>query len=173
MKLVYRALIAFLLASSFSMAAQAGDIAVISMQEIMRQSTAAKSLKSQLEAKQKSLQAEVKSKEESLQKEEAELSKQRSTLSAEAFKEKVKAFSKKASDAQRDVQQKKGAVDKSMANALGEIQKAVNTIVNEMAKEKGFKLALPTSQIIYADSSMDITNEVLAKLNAKLPKVSM
>lgn len=173
MKLFYRALMAFLLASSVSMAAQAGDIAVISMQEIMRQSTAAQSLKTQLEAKQKTLQAEVKAKEESLQKEEAALSKERSALSAEAFKEKVKAFSKKASDAQRDVQQKKGSIDKGMATALGEIQKAVNAIVNDMAKEKGFKLALPTSQIIYADTSMDITSEVLAKLNAKLPKVSL
>lgn len=173
MKKLTRVCLAFLAASTLSVAANAADIAVISMQEIMRQSTAAKSLKSQLESKQKSFQAEVKKREQSLQKEEKDLAEKRSVLSADAFQKKVKDFSKKASDAQRDVQKKKAKIDQSMANALSQIQKTVNEIVSSMAKEKGFKVAVPTSQTIYADNSLDITNEVLAKLNSKLPSVSL
>ena len=149
------------------------DIAVVNIQQVMKDSTAAKSVREQLEAKQKAFQSEITKKEESLQNEDKELAKQQKVLSKEAFAEKAKAFRAKATEVQKEVQSKKALLDAAFERSLGDIQKSVNEVIAELAKEKGFKLAVPTSQILYSDSDMDISAEVLKRLNKKLPKVDV
>lgn len=153
-------------------------IAVVNVQHIMKNSTAAQSAQTQLENKQKSFQAELTKKDEELQKEDKELGKQRGVLSKEAFEEKTRAFRGKVAAVQKEVQNKKSMLDGGYARAVGEIQKIVTTIVADMAKEKGFLLAVPTEsspnwQVLYADSKLDITTEVLERLNKKLPKLEV
>ena len=149
------------------------DIAVVNIQQVMKDSTAAKSVREQLEAKQKAFQSEITKKEESLQNEDKELAKQQKVLSKEAFAEKAKAFRAKATEVQKEVQSKKALLDAAFERSLGDIQKSVNEVIAELAKEKGFKLAVPTSQILYSDSDMDISADVLKRLNKKLPKVDV
>lgn len=149
------------------------NIAVVNIQQIMRDSTAAKSVREQLETKQKAFQADITKKEDALQKEDQELGKQQSVLSKDAFAEKAKAFRAKATDVQKEVQAKKAMLDGGFERALSDIQKAVNEIIADMAKEKGFTLAVPTSQVLYADDKMDISKEVLDRLNKKLPKLDV
>lgn len=148
-------------------------IAVLNVQEIMRDSLAAKSVKEQFDRKQKSFSDELSSKEETLQKEQQELAKQRSVLAQEAFEKKVREFQTKAADVQKEVQKKKNQLDKGLGQAFTEIQKAVSGILADMAKEKGFVVVVPTQQILYNEPSLDITAEVLKRLDSKLPKVSL
>lgn len=148
-------------------------IAVVNIQKIMSESSAAKSIRTQLETKQKAYQAEISKKEEAMQKEEQALSQERATLSKEAFEKKVNDFRTKATAMQKDVQTKKATLDGAFEKALNDIQKVVNDIIVEMAKEKGFNVAIPSSQLLYADPSMDITSDVSTKLNAKLPNVTV
>jgi len=149
------------------------SIAVVNIQEIMRDSSAAKDVRSQLEEKSKGFQADISKKQEQLQKEDQDLGKQRSVLSKSAFDEKARAFSKKATDAQKEAQSKKAMLDGAFEHALNDIQKAVTDIIGDMAKEKGFSVTMPTSQTLYYDPKMDITSEVLSKLNQKLPKLDV
>ena len=149
------------------------NFAVVDIQKIMRESTAAKSIRTQLESKQKAYQAEIKKKEAAMQKEEKSLATQRSTLSPEAFQKKVEDFRKKATTMQKDVQTKKAALDRGFEKSLNDVQKVVNEIITSLAKEKKFSLAIPSGQLLYADPTMDITDEVLSRLNKKLPKVSV
>jgi len=149
------------------------QIAVINIQEIMHESLAAKSIKEQLEKKQKSFQAELSAKEETLQKESQGLAKERAVLSKEAMDQKIKEFDTKAKEAQKGVQTKRAQLDKAFGNSIGEIQKEVNRILTDMAKERGFIVALPAQQILYNDAKLDITKEVLARLNKSLPKVTL
>lgn len=151
----------------------AGTIAVVNIQQIMKDSTAAQNVREQLEGKQKSFQSELTKKEDALQKEDQELGKQRSVLSKDAFESKVRTFRSKATDVQKEVQSKKALLDSAFERALNEIQKAVTEIIADMSKEKGFVIAIPTSQILYADDKLNITDEVLKRLNQKLPKLDV
>lgn len=174
MKKIYVLAAAMLMASSSAaLAAEGQNFAVVNIQQIMKDSTAAKSVREQLESKQKTFQTEITKKEEQLKKEDQELAKQRSVLSKEAFEEKARAFRTKATDMQKEVQSKKAMLDNGFERALGDIQKVVSDIIVDLAKEKGFSMAIPTSQILYADPKMDISAEVLEKLNKKLPKVDV
>lgn len=171
-RLTILALVASLAVASPAFADEV-KVAVVNIQGIMKDSTAAASVREQLESKQKSFQADLTKKEEALQKEDKELAKQQSVLSKDAFAEKRKAFITKATEAQKEVQAKKALLDAAFERSLNDIQKAVNDIIAELAKEKGFNLALPTSQILYADDKMDISKDVLDRLNKKLPKVEV
>lgn len=155
--------------------AEAGKppIAVVDIQQVMKESTAAKNVREQLESKQKTFQAAITKKEETLQKEDQELGKQKSVLSKEAFEEKARAFRAKATDVQKDVQSKKALLDSAFEHSLNDIQKVVTEIISDIAKEKGFLLAVPSSQILYADGGLNISNEVLERLNKKLPKLDV
>jgi Skp family chaperone for outer membrane proteins len=153
--------------------AEGNMIAVVNIQQIMKESTAAKSAREQLESKQKSFQAEITKKEETLKKEDQELAKQRNVLAKEAFEEKARAFRSKATEVQKEVQSKKAMLDNAFERSISDIQKATTEIIAELAKEKGFAVAVPTSQILYADTKLDISEEVLARLNKKLPKLDV
>ncbi len=167
--------LAVVLAAAFvsPVRAEGSVIAVLNIQEIMNDSTAAKSVREQLNKKQKSFQAEMDKKEKELQNEEENLNKARSTITPEAFEEKVREFRKHTTVAQKDLQSKKVQLDNAFKKALSDIQKAVYDIVQEMAKEKGFQVVVPTSQLLYADTSLDISKEVLVKLNKNLPTLKV
>ncbi len=171
------ALLATVAALSFATPAVAEDskpiIAVVNVQQVMKDSTAAKSVREQLESKQKAFQADITKKEEALKKEDQELGKQKSVLAKEAFEEKARAFRTKATEVQKEVQSKKAMLDNAFERSLGDIQKATTDIIADLAKEKGFLMAVPTSQILYADNKLDISAEVLKRLNDKLPKVNV
>ncbi len=154
-------------------AAGANTIAVVNIQQVMRDSTAAQNVREQLENKQKTFQSEISKKEEELQKEDQDLGKKRSVLSKTAFDEKATAFRKKATDVQKEVQAKKATLDAAFEHALNDIQKVVTEVITDLSKEKGFAIAVPTSQILYGDPKLDISDEVLKRLNQKMAKLDV
>ncbi|MDE3060256.1 MAG: OmpH family outer membrane protein [Pseudomonadota bacterium] len=163
----------FAAAAMADAAPAAVPIATVNIQLIMRDSTAAQNVREQLESKQKSFQSDISKKQDKLQKEQQDLGKQQSVLSKDAFAEKSRAFNSKVTEMQKEVQSKKALLDNSFERSIGEIQKVVTDIITDLAKEKGFAVAIPTSQILYGDSRLDITDEVLKRLNQKLPKLDV
>lgn len=154
-------------------AAELQGIGIVNIPQIMRDSKAANSVREQLKSKQKSFQAELDAKEKSLQQEDQALAKQKSNLSQEAFGQKVEAFRQKAISARQEIQNKKAQLDKGFEGALDKIQATTLAIVKDVANEKGLKLVVSSSTVLYSDSTMDITSEVLNRLNSKLPNVSV
>jgi Skp family chaperone for outer membrane proteins len=176
MKKLHLSLIAtavlFMAAPAFADSAP-NTVAIVNIQQIMQDSTAAKSVREQLESKQKAFQADVTKKQDALQKEKQELDKKQSVLSKEAYGEKEHAFLNKVTTARKDMDSKKALLDNAFSRSLGDIQKAVTDIIADLAKEKGFAVTIPSSELLYADPKLDITEEVLKRLNQKLPKLSV
>lgn len=154
-------------------ASQALNVAVVDMQRVMSAAKAANSARAQLEAKQKSFQADVAKTEASLQKKDQELAKQRSLLAADEFKNKLTDFRKSAANAQNDVQKKRMKLRRAFEMSIVTIQKKVTAIVGAIAKEKQFDVVVPTAQTLYFKDSLDITAEVLKRLDAQLPSMKV
>lgn len=156
-----------------SFAADSATIATINIQVILRDSAAAKSTKAQIEAKRTQYQGELKKMEEKLHKDEQALSEQKSLLSPEALEQKRNEFIKQVGAARKELEEKRMRLDGAYAKALGDIQEAVVKIVEKMAAERGYQLVVPTSQLLYAVPSLDITKEVLTQLDKDLSKVAI
>lgn len=159
--------------TSLSAIAAEPKIVVVDIQRIMKDSLAAKDLKTELEAKKNQYQASINAKKDKLTKEMDELVKQKNVLAKDALQQKQKSFVAERDAVIKDARDKQISFDNAYKNALNEIQKAVLDIVSDMAKEQGFNIAIPTSQLIYASNEFDVSAEVLKRLDKKLPKVSL
>lgn len=177
MRTLYSSLLALCLVALVAVtpahAATIEGVGVVNIPKIMRESKAANSVREQLKNKQKAFQSELDAKEKALQQEDQTLAKQRTNLSQEAFGQKVEAFRQKALGVRQEIQQKRAQLDKGFEGALTKIQDTTLAIVKEVANEKGLKLVVSSSTVLYSDSAMDITPEVLNRLNSKLPNVSV
>ena len=162
-----------IISSGASAAPQQAKVVVVDIQQVLESSTAAKDLKTQLEAKRQEYQKQITAKEDALKNQETELSKQKTVLSAADLEKKKKSFVDEVEKVRKDVQNKRLSLDSAYKKAVGDIQTNVQKIIEEMATAQGFNLAIPTSQLIYAQKDMDITKDVAAKLNQRLPKVAL
>lgn len=148
-------------------------IAVVNVQLVMKESIATKDLNEQVKRIQKKDREEITKQEEALRKEDKNLAEQRNILSKEAFTKKEKAFKQKLISVQRDIQEKRSDLDSSFKSSITVIQNKIYKIIEEIAKKKKFKVALPVSQTLYIEESLDITADVLEVLNKELPKVKL
>ena len=147
--------------------------AVIDYQRILRDAAAARSIREQIEARRKAYQEEISREEQRLHAADKEFAKQRSVLSPEAFAEKRREFEQDVAEVQRMVQKRRRDLDHMSAAALNEVKEALIEIVTSIAEERGFNLVLPSSELLFFSRSLDLTEEVLAKLDARLPQVSL
>jgi len=154
-------------------AADTATVAFVNAEQILHDSTAAKSAEAQLEEKQKAFQAELGPKEEALHKEEEALSKQKSVISADALNKKIKELQTKEIAVQKDVEKKKKILAKASSAGFKSLQKALIDSTNTVAKEKGYTVVVQMSALLYADPKLDITQDVLTKLNSSLPQVTL
>jgi Skp family chaperone for outer membrane proteins len=153
--------------------AHALNVAVVDMKKVMADAKAAISAKGQLNAKQKEFQAQVSATESKLQKQDQELAKQRTLLSAEAFKAKVDEFRQQAASAQRDVQQKQQQLRRAFENSIVTIQDRVVAIIKTLSSERGYDLVLPANGVLFHKDAMNITGEVLTRLDKELPTMQV
>ncbi len=175
--LVIGALLAGILAGpDWSRAARAQQlppavVAVIDYQRILRDSAAARSIRDQIDARRKAYQAEINKQELRLHDADKEVAKQRSLLTPEAFAQKRRQYEQEVADVQQMVQERRRELDSVSAGALNEVKKALIEVVTGIADERGFNVVLPTSDVLFFARKIDLTDEVLAKLDESLPDV--
>lgn len=149
------------------------NIAVVDIQRIMRDSNATKSITDQIEKQRNAYQQEITKQENDLRNAEQELNKQRTIISPEAFAERRRAFEQRVGNLQRDVQNRKRELDKSLNGATITVQNALRDVISALVTERKYTLILIKSQTAYNAPEMEVTEEVLKRLNAKLPSVKV
>jgi outer membrane protein len=148
-------------------------IAVVDVQAVMNGAEAAKGIKAQIDKVRTSYQQTLQGKNEELRKLDEDLQRQRSLLAPEAYQQRQKEFDQKVAEAQREIQVRRSKIEQALGKAMQHVEGTVKQIVDQIAKESGFTLVLPKAAVIHAEPEMDITREVLKRLNAKLPSVTV
>jgi outer membrane protein len=147
--------------------------AVIDYQRVMREARAAESIRSQIEARRLRYQSEIAEQEHRLVEADRELARQRNILSVEAFNERRKAFEEDVAEVQRMLQTRRQQLDDVAAMAMSEVREAVIQVVGELAEQRGFNLVLPSANVLLFSPQIEITDEVLGKLDERLPEVQV
>ena len=154
-------------------AADAGEYRVVDMQLILKEAKAAESVRSEIDAMLAKFKTYIAGKEDQLRTANQSLDENRTTLSPEDFKAKQKDFREQVVDVQGEVQRKRAELEKARNAALIEIQEAVIGIIAQMGQEEGFDMALPKSQVLFQQDSLDITAGVISRLDKQLPRVNV
>ena len=147
--------------------------AVIDYQRILLESAASKSIAEQMDIRRKAFQDEIGKEEQRLHEAKKELGKQRSILSNDAFETKQDEFEKEYAQVRQLASDRRKQLEEVSAEAVNEVKSALIEIVTEIADDRGFNLVLPSSQVLFFSRQVDLTEEVLSKLDARLSQVAV
>lgn len=148
-------------------------IAVVDMQEILNKSDAAKNILDQGKAQREKLAKEIKAIEDSLKKDEADVIKKKDTVKPEEFATMRKDFEKKLIDARAKVQAKRKSTDDAFNKGINELRDNVMAVVTAISTEKKIQLIITKQNVVIGDKNLDITNDVMTKLNARIKAIKI
>ena len=146
---------------------------VVDILLVLRDSAAAQGIRGQFEKQRTSFQAEIAKQEKNLRAADEDLARQRAILTPEAFAQKRRELEKKVGEAQQAAQGKRRVLDQAFNEAMQQVEKKVFEVVAEIASERDYKLALHKAQVVVVQTSLEITPEVLRRVNQKLPNVAV
>ena len=175
MKPIYL-LIIFLLLNGFNAHADTypnTSIAIVDLNLILSDSKAAKAATKDFEKIQKDTESEIVESDKLMLEERNKLIEQQSVIAPEAFEVKAQDYEKKLQNYQVEKQNKLRNLEGVLQKARNEILENVKPILEELSKELGVTVILEKNSVLLSATNMDITDEVIKKLNKELPKIKV
>ena len=148
-------------------------IGVVDRQQIMRDSKAGEGVRQDFEALEQTFRNEIGTRENSLRAQQEELNRQKSILTSEAFSERETQFALKVEELQRDVAEINKQLDAMLQYGMRQIDMKTIQIIAEIAEAKNYTLVLDKTQLLMVNTDYEFSEEVLAVLNERLPKVEI
>tara|TARA_Y100000992_G_C21160763_1_gene440944 strand:- start:249 stop:773 length:525 start_codon:yes stop_codon:yes gene_type:complete len=140
---------------------------------ILNQSEAGKkgqlSLKNKLDNGIKKIQK----KEKTIQEEEKNIIKQKKVIAAEEYRKKVNDLRAKVSALQKERSSLLKSVAEERSKMRSELLKNLNPIIKDFMKEKNIRMVIDKKSMLLADEDLDITQDIMQKLNAKLKTIKL
>ena len=169
------ALLALLAAPTAVPAQEAAGVrlGILDVGRALRDASAVKGIRSQLDGYMDSYRADTQKEEQSLRAADAELGRKRTVLSAEAFAAERQKLEQRVAAAQGKVQDRRQSLERVHAEAMQKVQDALAGIVSAIAKERGLTLILRKDQTLFALPSYEITEEAMKRLDKQLPSVKI
>ena len=141
------------------------NIAVLDMQKALAGSDAGKKAQQVMEKKMAELQEKFKAEETELIALQEEIKKKSSVWSEEKKKDQVGELQKKSRDFRIKQDDAKLEIQSLQEKQLGPILQEMEKVVDKVAKDKGYTIILPRAAVVFADTTVDITDEVTKALN--------
>jgi Skp family chaperone for outer membrane proteins len=158
---------------NFKLKSNLDRFAIINIQKVLRLTLATRAIKPQLNKIRAQMQKKVQEREKALKAENLSLQEQRAILSPEAFRQRRLDFQAKVAALETDVRSFRKRLDAAGRAAMGQVKRSFSSVAADLAAERKFQLILPRAAAIYVDPAFDITDEVLKRLNKKLPTVKV
>ena len=148
-------------------------IGVVDVERILVQSAAGKSIEKQLNARRESFQKEFSAREDNLMASQKTLVERKNDLSAEDFATQRKSFENQLLETRNLFKKRRSALDKGLGKALGNLRKNLVQVTAEVADQKGLTVVLTRDSVVIVEKEMDITEVVLARLNAQVSQIDL
>ncbi|MFT3808791.1 MAG: OmpH family outer membrane protein [Micropepsaceae bacterium] len=154
-------------------AAGAPSILVVDRGAILRTSVAGKDLIRQIDEYGKAMEAKYGEEEKKLRADAQELQEQAGVLSPEARQKKERELRERGEALQKKVQEEQAAIQNGINLARTEIEKALGPILKTLFEERGATIMLDRGAIVLGSVDIDVTGEVIKRLDAALPSVTV
>ncbi len=145
--------------------------AVVDYQRVLQEAAASKSIAEQMDVRREAYHNEIEQQQQSLIEAERELAKQRSVLSQEAVNAKQKELEEEVQALRSLTEKRRQQLEQVSAEALSKVEVAMFEVLTNLAEDRGLNVILPTSQVLFFSRQIDLTDEVLAQLDATLSEV--
>jgi outer membrane protein len=159
--------VVIILALALPVAAQELSIAVIDVQRVVTESDPGKQALQKLKELQDAKIDEGRALQQTLAGLQEQMSKQRFTLSEERLAEMNKQLEDGQIALQRFQDDAEREIDEARRRELGGLEGRIIPVINQVGVERGFTVIFNKFQsgLVYADDSVDITDEVIRRFN--------
>lgn len=147
------------------------SVAFVNIKRILNESQAAVSIRRQVAKMSRSLASDFKRAQQKWRKERKNLVSQRPILSPERFAQRVKEFERRVKSEQATFRRRRDGIDKNLQGAMAKVQGVFAEIAKAIAKRKSISVLFKRSSAVLIAPTLDITPEVLKRLNKRLPSV--
>jgi Skp family chaperone for outer membrane proteins len=148
-------------------------VAVIDFRGVLSQSEAAKNIRKTVDARREEYRAQFATIEKQLREEQQALAQQRPVITADAFEQRARDLQNRVRQAQLEAQAGNQQLKRALDQAMDKVQKELFHVVAELAEEAGAGVVLFRSSIVIAVKKLEISQEALKRLNAKISKVDV
>ena len=140
---------------------------------ILNESIAGKKAQKDLKNKLETGLKELNKTEQNLQSDEKKIIAQKKIISEEEYKKKVKELRQKVIDLQKNKKNLLDTVAKQRSKARSELLKNLNPVIKDYMQEKKIRYVMDKKSLILADESLDITQDIIKKLNDKIKSIKL
>jgi outer membrane protein len=150
---------------------EGSKVAYVVLQRIANESADGKTATSRIQALQQKKAAELNDKQKQLQTAQQKLEKEASVLSATAAGELQKQVERLQVEIQRFTQDAQAEVQELQQQLQQEFQVRLEPVLQEIGREKGLHFIFngPDAGLVWADAALDISGDVIKKLDAGKP----
>ena len=160
-------------------AAQGTTVVVIDQGKIMRESTGGQDIISKVNAIEQTMQGELKPTQDTLASEGQALEAKTANMTMDAIsadqalRTEVEAYARKAQEFNRRRQIAAAELQATERKAWSDFFTAMQPVLQEVVTEKNADIMLDRAEAVYVGASVDATDLVISKMNAKLPSVNV
>ncbi len=149
------------------------NLAVINIEVIRRKSMAFKDIRAQIVTYRKAIRADIQKEEEALRGANEELARKRAILAPETIAEERRQFEERLAQVQRTIQNRKKDLERVAAEAVKKVETVLNKIITDVANKQSLGLILRKTQTVLVAPELDVTPDVLKRLDTKLPSLKV
>ena len=149
-------------------------IVIVDMERIVNESAAGKQAGTEIQTKVTGLQSRGQTLQNQLKTEAdaIQAGQANKTLAGPALDQRVQAFGQKQQQAQQEIGRLEQDIQRSRQYVIKQITDAANPIITTVMREKGANIALAEGATLQHSASLDVTTDVISRLNTSLPRVS-
>ena len=140
---------------------------------ILNQSTAGKKAQGMLKSKLDQGLKKLSEQEKGILKEEKQLISQKKLIKPDEYKNKVDSLRSKVLNLQKERDKLLKTLSQQRLKARNELLKNLNPIISEYMQENQIRMVVDKKSILLADQNLDITKQIIERLNKKLKSVKL
>lgn len=171
--LIFMALTAFLVLPASQARAEEIRIAVVDIERLIGRSTASENIQKQLDREKEKLQKSFTAEEKKLKDLEKEIMAKKDSLSEEEFNAEKQRFQKNLIEARQSLGKQVDTVEQAANVALGQLRQEIVKTIAEMTEQEKYTIVITKQNVIMAEKKLDITDEVMARLNKNIKTIKL
>ena len=148
-------------------------VAVVDVQLVLREAVAAKAVRQSVEARRSTFEKEIEKEAQELRRIEEELRRQQSQLAPDAVAERKRELEQRFGELRRRTDERRGLLNQSYDAAMRQVRQEMARALAEIMKERRIDISMSRTAVLIFDEKLDVTQDVLARLNKRLSKVDV
>jgi Skp family chaperone for outer membrane proteins len=154
--------------------AVASPVVVVDIERVVTQSAAGRGASAALRPQAEALESRVRTLREQFEREQQALQQgiQNNSITQQVAEQRIRDLQQRQQTAQTEVDGRQRALQASNQYVLQQINEAVQPLISAIMRERGALIAVPRAATLQHAQGVEITQEVLTRLDRQLPRVN-